>query len=186
MLAGVSRTLRQRLQSAITHSASADWVKIGAFQSDELLEVANSELMVFLYAIEQNAHLRNQPHVVTENGDYVPAPLVLTLQYMVTYVSPSPSSVQEWLTEVLRVFPSQCRLGPADLDPSLHGRIDGLTVRLRSLSVEELNRLWTALNVGMRLALFYEVDAALIPASDPEPVGPVERRALTVSRRAVA
>jgi len=33
----------------------------------------------------------------------------------------------------------------------------------------------------MRLALFYEVDAALIPATDPETVGPVERRRLILT-----
>jgi hypothetical protein len=89
--------------------------------------------------------------------------------------------VQEWLTEVLRVFASQPRLGPAQLHPDLAGRVEQLTVRLRSPSVEELNRLWTALNVGMRLALFYEVDAALIPPSEPQGAGPVERRRVVMT-----
>jgi hypothetical protein len=186
MLYGISRTLQQRLQSAITHSGGTDWVKIGALQGDQVLEAADGQLMVFLYAIEQNAHLRNLPPAPTPSGDYVPAPLVLTLQYMITYVTDTPSDAHEWLTEVLRTFASQQHLGPADLDPSLHGRIDGLTVRLRSLTIEELNRLWTALNVGMRLALFYEVDAALIEPDDPETTGPVERRLLTFTREPVA
>jgi hypothetical protein len=186
MLLGISRTLKQRLQSSIPNSGSTDWVTIGALQRDEPLNLPNGKLVVFLYAIEENAYMRNRPPVADEAGDYVPAPLALTLQYMITYVSTSATDVQEWLTEVLRVLSSRPRLGPADLDPSLQGQIEELTVRLRTPTIEELNRLWTALNVGMRLALFYEVDAALIASTDPEKAGPVERRRLVMTREPIA
>jgi hypothetical protein len=181
MLLGISRSLQQHLLASIPNSASSDWVVIGALQHDEPLNLPTGKLVVFLYAIEENPFLRNRPPVANDAGDFVPAPLALTLQYMITYVSAEATDVQEWLTEVLRVFSSSPRLGPAQLHTDLHGVVDQLVVRLRTPSVEELNRLWTALNVGMRLALFYEVDAALIPATDPETVGPVERRRLILT-----
>src|SRR3954452_23822148 len=98
--------------------------------------------------------MRNRPPLADETGAYVPAPLALTLQYMITYVSSTATDVQEWLTAVLRVLSSRPRLGPAELDPELHGVVDELIVRLRTPTIEELNRLWTALNLGMRLALY--------------------------------
>ena len=181
MLLAISKTLQQHLKASIPNTASSDWVTIGAFVHDEPATLPDGKLVVFLYAIEENPHLRNRPRVANAAGEYVPPPLALTLQYLITYVSSSAADVQEWLAEVLRVFASQPRLGPAHLHPDLAGRLDQLTVRLRSPSIEELNRLWTALNVGMRLALFYEVDAALIPQTDPETAGPVERRRVVMA-----
>jgi hypothetical protein len=41
---------------------------------------------------------------------------------------------------------------------------------------EEMQKLWTALNVGMRLSLYYDVDAAVIQPLEATPVVPVSRR----------
>jgi hypothetical protein len=186
MLLGVSRTLRHHLEASIPNSSGAGWVQINALEHQEPPSLPTNKLLVFLWAVEENPFMRNAGPVARPDGAYVPAPLALTLQYLVTYISNTPTDVQEWLSEVARVFASRPRLGPADLDPQLKGVVDHLTVRLRTPSLEDLNRFWTALNVGMRLSLFYEVDAALIAPSEPDAVGPVERRRLVLTREPVA
>lgn len=178
MLLGVSQSLQQYLLTAIPDSR-ADWVKIEAFQQDEAVSANN--LIVFLYAAEENPHLRNQPLQPTEAG-YVRHPLALTLHYLVAYSSKDSDEVQRRLSSVLQAFHSRPRLGPADLHSSLLGRVESLSVRLRDMTPDELNKLWTALNVGMRLALYYEVDAALIAPVEPDVTGPVDRRELRYER----
>jgi len=174
MLLGVSKTLQRYLLARIPNSV-ADWITIAALQQSEPLALPQNKLVLFLYAVEENAHLRNLPQVPTSAG-FVQPPLAMTLHYLVTYISQDGSDAQDWLSQVLRVLQSQQRIGPADLDPSLAGEVDHLVVRLRSVTPEDVQKIWTALNLGMRLSLYYDVDAALIAPFDQEPTPPVTQR----------
>jgi hypothetical protein len=182
MLLGVSKTLQRFLLARVPNTVGSDWIAIASLQRDEPLALPDGKLVLFLYAVEENAHLRNLPLEPTDSG-YVPPPLALTLQYLITYIGKEATDVQEWLSEVLRAFHSQPRLGPGDLDPSLQGSVDHLTVRLRAMAPEDVQRIWTALNLGMRLSLYYEVNAAMISPLEPEVVPPVSRRDAELSAR---
>jgi hypothetical protein len=175
MLVAISNTLRTYLTNAIPNTA-ADWIDVGAFQQESppTFPTAN-HLVIFLYAIEENAHLRNRPLEPTDGG-YRQPPLALTLHYLITYMSRSATDVQDWLSRVLQAFHTKPRLGPAELDPALAGQVDHLSVRLQAMSPDEVQKLWTALSVGMRLSLYYQVDAAFIPKADEELVPPVVER----------
>jgi hypothetical protein len=175
MLLGVSKTLKQYLVSAIPNPA--DWVEIGLFQQDTPATLpGNGHLALFLYAVEENAHLRNRPLELGTDGIYRAPPMALTLHYLITYMTKNASDQQDWLARVLQAFHTKPRLGPGELDPSIAGEVAELTVRLQAMSADEVQKLWTALAIGMRFSLYYAVDAALVPSLDLDGAGPVVER----------
>jgi len=176
MLLGVSKTLKQYLAAAIP--TAPDTVEIAHFQQDSPPTLpGNGHLALCLYAVEENPHLRNRPLELAPDGTYQRPPLALNLQYLVTYMSKSASDMQDWLSLVLQAFHRKPRLGPGELDPSIAGDVEEISVRLRAMSPDDIQKLWTGLAMGMRLSLYYTVDAALIPVTDPDGHGPVlERR----------
>ncbi|MGZ4351981.1 MAG: DUF4255 domain-containing protein [Gaiellaceae bacterium] len=178
MLLGVSKTLQRYLLARIPNTV-ADWITIAALQQDDPLALPQNKLVLFLYAVEENPHLRNRPPVSTSAG-FIQPPLALTLHYLITYISKDGSDAQDWLSQVLRALQSQQRLGPADLDASLAGEVDQLVVRLRSVTPEDVQKIWTALNLGMRLSLYYDVDAAMIAPFEQTPTPPVSRRDVAI------
>ena len=178
MLLGVSKTLQQYLLTRIPNTV-ADWVTIAALQQDEPLSLPQNKLVLFLYAVEENPHLRNRGPVPTSAG-FVQPPLAMTLHYLITYLSKDGSDAQDWLSQVLRVLQSQQRIGPGELDPTLAGEVEHLTVRMRTVTPEDVQKIWTALNLGMRLSLYYDVDAALIAPFEQTPTPPVQRRDVAI------
>jgi hypothetical protein len=177
MLFAVSNTLRAYLESRFPDT-NGPWVTIASRQKDEASTFPTNQLALLLYAVSENTYLRNQGLRSTEAG-FVAPPLAVTLYYLVTYTSTSAEQIQRRLSLVLQAFESTRRLGPEDLDPELVGRVEHLSIRLRALTPEELNRIWTGLSLGMRLALYYEVDAALLEPLDPKTEGAVLERRLT-------
>jgi uncharacterized protein DUF4255 len=181
MLLGVSKTLERYLHDS-SPELPANWLDLANLQADDMTEVEPGHVTLFLYAIGENRHLHNQPLERLADGSFRQAPLALTLSYLLAYNGANAEKGQEHLAVVLRAFHSRPRLGPAELHESLHGKVEGLTVRLRAVTTEELNQIWTALNVGMRPALFYDVDVAVI-----EPLGTVPTTApVRVKRTAYA
>jgi hypothetical protein len=185
MLLGVSKTLQRFLNTRIPNSVG-DWIEIAAIEQGDGL-IPQDKLIVFLHAVAENPHLRNRPPQPTADGTgFVPAPMALSLYYLITYTGTAAKDVQQWLSQVLRSFYSQPRLGAADLDPSLDGTVDYLTVRLRTMEPEDIQRIWTALNVGMRFSLYYEVQAAILEPTEPEVTPPVAQSDALLDQGATA
>jgi hypothetical protein len=174
MLFAISNTLRAYLESRFPDS-SGPWVTIASRQKDDAATFPPNKLALLLYAVSENTYLRNQGLRATEQG-FVAAPVAVTLYYLITYTSSDAEQLQRRLSLVLQAFESSLQIGPPDLDPELVGRVEHLSLRLRALAPEELNRIWTGLSLGMRLALYYEVDAALIEPLEPKTEGPVLQR----------
>jgi hypothetical protein len=173
MIYAVSNTLKAYLETRFPEAAS--WVTIATRRDTETNTFPQAQLALLLYAVSENPYLRNQGPRSTADG-YGPAPLAVTLYYLVAYGSTDAEQVQRRLALVLQAFESATRIGPGELDSELVGKVDQLTVRLRALTPEELNRIWTALGYGMRVALYYEVDVALLEPLELELTGPVTER----------
>jgi hypothetical protein len=177
VLLGVTRTLQQQLLDVAPELGS--WVEVANLQSDDQTAAPKEKVILFLYAVRENPYLRNLPPEQLADGRYRQPPLALTLGYLVTYNSPKATEGQPRLALVLRAFHTKPRLGAADLDSSIVGQVESLSVRLRSMAPEELNQVWTALNVGLRPSLFYDVDVALIEPFETAPLTePVREREL--------
>jgi hypothetical protein len=150
-----------------------DWVVAAAIDADAPALTAN-KLHVFLYGVDEHVHMRNLPLESTPAG-YVRPPLWLRLSYLVVYNNADNHlETQARLARVVQVFHTTPILRAPDLRPELLERVETLTIRLRSPSLEERNQIWTGLGRPMRLALYYEVDVAPVPPLEREVHGQVE------------
>lgn len=149
-----------------------DWVAAAAVDTDAPPLTAN-QLHLFLYGIDEHAHMRNLPLESTPAG-YVRAPMFLRLAYGLLYQSTDHLETQGRLARVVQVFHTTPILRPPSFRPELVGRVHALTLRLRSPSLEERNQLWTGLGRAMRLALYYDVDVAPVLPLEREGRGKIE------------
>lgn len=121
-------------------------------------------LALFLYHIEEHAHIRNRP-LEFDGDSYRRPPLMLRLCYLAAWFGNEGAQAhldeQARLERLLQAFHSHPVIPASDLPASL-GSVDQLSVRLWSPTIEEQNEVWTGLSQPMRLGLFYKVDAVPI------------------------
>ncbi len=169
MIELVTKALVDHL-TARTADVDSGWIEATSLESGQAITA--NHLHVCLYAVEEHGHLRNAPLVNGPEGWHRP-PLGLRLYYVMTYASGVQSEVQSRLSRVLQVFHTTPVLGPDALPPEVSKFVERVTIRLHNPPAEERNHLWTAFGRGMRLALYYEVDVAMIPVSEREGAGTV-------------
>jgi len=151
MLLDISETLRQYLVDAIPGAT----VKVGAI-SDLAGKASVKTLMLVLYEVEDAGELRTAPgRMAPDAKDRV----ALRLQYLVTGHGLSADETQQRLSQTLDAFHEHPVFAGAELHSTLANRVERLTVQLRSTSLDDLHDLWTAFGAGMKLALYYEVNA---------------------------
>lgn len=170
LIDAVSKTLRRYLLA--TFPETTDWIEIAAAPAEADAKWPANKVVLFLYAIDEAPHLRNLGLRRTEDG-FEPQPLHLILNYLVTYTGDNHEEAQKRLERVLSAFHTRPRLSAAELEPELVPVVDSLSVRLRTMTVEELNRIWTALNRSMRLSLFYEVGVTPVAPLETDRTEPV-------------
>jgi hypothetical protein len=149
MLLGISKTLRDFLRSVIPEAS----IEIGMLGTG-LPTPSAEEVVVFLYAVEEAGHPRSSP---ASSGEQIP--LTLRLRYLVTSTSLGASDLQERLSRALEAFDAHPVFRGQDLDESISDKIESMMVQLRAPTPDELQNIWTALGIGMRLSLYYEVTA---------------------------
>lgn len=159
MLHQISNSLRKSILAAFPEIRGEGWIEIMSAASAAGLPA--EKLVILLYAVEEAPSVRNEFHAVVERAGQAPA-LALNLRYLIVFNSMDHTESQRRLSRVLELFHNRPLLSPELIDPSLAERLEHLSIRLHSPTVEELNLLWTALNVGMRLALHYEVSVTLV------------------------
>jgi len=101
--------------------------------------------------------------------ELLPPPLPLRLHYLATpLASDAPDTEQKILGRILQLFHSRPILSGAALQGDLAGTDAEIGVRLESLALEELTRIWDALEGSYQLSISYEVslvniDSAVLP-----------------------
>jgi hypothetical protein len=137
---------------------------------------------VWLYRVERDEQRLNAPPVRVSPTQLAPTPLPLRLHYLVTpvvAVDPafpltSPSREQELLGKVLQLCYEHPVLRGSDLLDALAGSAGELTMRLESMALEDVARVWNALQRPYQLSVSYEVSvAAIAPQAQPSLVSPV-------------
>lgn len=130
---------------------------------------------LFLYRAVQNPHLSNRP-LLPKPGtpdQIVHPPLALNLFYLLTPFAPVADDVgqataHDLLAEAMRVLHQH----PIVPDSALEGdlRPGQVKVTLHSADVEELSKIWTALEKDLRLSAVYEVSFVEIPDTRERPL----------------
>ena len=135
-------------------------------------------LSVWLYRIIRDEQRLNDPPVRISPTELRPPPLPVRLHYLMTPVtneqSGDPETEQLILGKVLQLFHSHPVLGGADLQAEFTGTEVELRVRLEPLMLEEITRIWEALEGSYQLSVSYEISVVnIMPELEPEQVSPV-------------
>jgi hypothetical protein len=200
-VAGVTATLVQLLQEAVTSDFSGATVSAGRPDTDAGPN-ADPAIRVFLYRVEPNADWRNQD-LPTRNGDgaVLQRPqAALTLQYLLSFIgNESEYAPQRLLGSAVRTLHTHPYLtreeigrmvqGALDEDPNhplghvdLAEQPDIVRFMPLTLSVEDLSNLWSSFfQAECRLSVAYQAAVVLLtPEVSPVRALPVRDRRLFV------
>lgn len=144
------------------------------FQNPESIAFSNPKeihgkdslkLSLWLYQVTENEFLKNQPPARPGNGSpvqEVKTPLALNLYYLMTPNTPNAEKELEILGFVMRVLYDNATIyvnNPQD------GVFEELRLILCRLNLEELTRIWEALQEPYRLSVCYKVTVVRVDSS---------------------
>ena len=149
---------------------------------DEMRATNVEGVSVWLYRIERDDQRLNAPPARPSVDRLLPTPLPLRLHYLVTpvvFIDPafplvSPGREQEILGKVLQVLYERPILRGIDLRDTLTGSDERLAIRLEPMTLEEITRVWHALQRPYQLSVSYELTLAFVaPLAQPSVISPV-------------
>lgn len=136
----------------------------------EMIRQKKQGLSVWLYRVARDDTRLNDPPVVRPLAgggvEMVPPPLPLRLHYLMTPLAPkAPDTEQKILGRVLRTFHSRPIVSGAALTGDLIGTDAEISVRMEPMTLDEITRVWEALEGSYQLAVSYEATLALITSA---------------------
>jgi hypothetical protein len=145
----------------------------------EMNEAGREGLSVWLYRVVRDEQRLNDPPRRLNPTTVMPVPLPVRLHYLVTPITSrqnlgDPDTEQYLLGKVMQCLHSHPVMSGADLQSELAGTDAQLHVRLESLDLDEITRVWDALDGSYQLSVSYEVALVEIAAAlEPESRSPV-------------
>ncbi len=187
-IAGTSLTLAQYIRQSLEsdfnlkllfNPADGGTMVVSLSTPEEMTENATEGLSVWLYRVVRDDERLNDPPQRLGRGETRKAPLPLRLHYLVTptVANSNPTGTeteQTILGKVLQVLYDHSTLSGADLQGDLSGTRLQLTARLESMSLEEITKVWYALERSYELSVSYEVTVVYIDSELMESVSPVK------------
>ena len=173
-----SRTLQKVLQDEIdiTFPPPAITPQVSLRTPKEM--GATTGVSLWLYRVVRDEFLTNQPPKRILPNELRRTPLPVRLHYLVTpLMNNDTATEQQLLGKVLQRLYDHPILHGADLQDSLDPATVELRVFLETLSLEEITRVWHALNseAGYQLCVSYEVQVIEIESAlSPDAVIPVQ------------
>jgi hypothetical protein len=146
----------------------------GFFGSGAIVSLSTPEEMtgkqgvsLWLYRVARDEQRLNEPPTVRSIGggavELLPPPLPLRLHYLVTPLTKnSPDTEQKILGRVLQTLHSRSIVSGAALRGDLIGTDAEIHVHLEALALDEVARVWEALQASYQLSVSYEVTLANI------------------------
>ena len=193
-LAATSETLRHFIENSMTSDTGPSGLAtffMGANTAVSLdtpkeMDGTLQGLSVWLYRVVRDENRLNDPPTIRPlpSGDVelVPPPLPLRLHYLMTpLATKAADTAQRILGRVLQIFHRQPVLSGSLLRSDLAGTDAEIHVRLETLPLDDIARVWDAIESPYQLSISYEVTLANV-ASDALPL----RSSLVESVRADA
>ena len=155
---------------------------VSARTPNEMADLDEAGLSVWLYRIARDPELLNLPPRRTGFDTFEYRPLPLRLHYLMTPVvndidhgGNDPGIEQLIIGKVLQTFHDNAVLNGSLLQGALIGTGSKLTIRLEPATLEEITRVWDALESSYQLCVSYEVSFVLLASEkEEELVVPVE------------
>jgi hypothetical protein len=168
-----------KADTILSHDFDGGSMIVSLSTPQEMVKQTAEGLSVWLYRIIRDEQSLNRPPTRVSPNELLPPPLPMRLYYLITPITNkkvgSPETEQLILGKVLQVFHSRPILRGADLEAEFTGTEVKLHLRLEPLTLEEITRVWEALEESYQLSVSYEVSVVHIDtALEPERVTPVE------------
>jgi len=181
-LFATSETIRRYIEDRIGGIATSGLVP-AILNTPQEMRIGNRQgVSVWLYRVIRDPDRLNDPPEQLSWNQVRPAPLPLRLHYLITPITDSaapslgsPTDEQMLLGRVLQIFHSHPVLRGADLQGPFMGTGAELHMRLEPMSLEEITRVWEALDGNYQLSVSYEVSLVNIDVDwEPESITPVQ------------
>jgi hypothetical protein len=117
---------------------------------------------LFLFRVTENPFARNPDWQPIGTSNLIYPPLALNLFYVLTPFASTKPDEYSVLGEAMRIFHDNAIIKAPMLKGDLEYTDEELKVDLCQLSIEDLTRIWNALNRPYRLSVCYEVRIVLI------------------------
>jgi hypothetical protein len=154
-----------------------------SLESPADLENNNSvRLSMYLYRILENPYMKNSFPVDGTGGKLRKAPLTLDLYYLLTPLVGTPREQMIVLGKTMQVLYDRPILEGADLSGSLGTTSEAIRLVLNPVSLEELTRVWQALEIPYRLSVCYLARVVILDSEKEQFGQPVTSRRLTYGR----
>lgn len=138
---------------------------------------------IWLYRVNRNENLLNQPRRRVGADLREQRPLPLNLHYLFTPLMNDPLDEQLLLGRILQLFNDVPVLRGADLHDALAGEDEAFRIHLETLTLEEITRVWSALQESYQTSVSYLVEVVEIDSGlEPEALTPVHVRETTYSQ----
>lgn len=163
---GASDTLKELLKRYITDTTVPE---LGADihlepPNDVHVEGESSAVSLWLYQVERNPELLNQPRVRSAPNRLKHQPFPVNLRYLVTPMSTDVGVVHATLGRIVQVFHEHSIVDR----PFLVAPLDTpIRICFQPLTLEELTRVWDALKEPYQLSIAYMVQLVNIDALRP-------------------
>jgi hypothetical protein len=173
IIEGITMEIRRRIHGALL-SAPDDDFGLSTPETDITLSAPDDDLTgsprlsLYLYHIEQDGHLRNQPRIANgPNGLRFP-PISVQLRYLITPLDKEEDQNHLILGRILQNFhdnPVIESLNGVPLDNSFGANSPGLRIALETLTLEQLAQVWHAMDASYRLSIAYVVRIVAIDSA---------------------
>ncbi|HWA72755.1 MAG TPA: DUF4255 domain-containing protein [Polyangiaceae bacterium] len=153
--------------------------KISQLSPKEIKDAnADTTLSVYLYRVVENPFTKNQfPIGGAGSGSRLP-PLSLDLNYMITPLMKEPADRQIVLGKVMQLLYDGALLEGANLVPPLSGLDEPVRLVLNSVPLEEITKVWQAMELDYKLSVCYVARVTFIDSERVKNVERVVRRTL--------
>ncbi len=141
---------------------------------------ARTGLSVWLYRVVRDDVTLNRPPQRISPTQVKPAPLPLRLHYLVAPMTGSnqvdaPETEQVILGKALQCLNDHPQLTGVDLSDDFSGTDSVVTARIEGLTIDELARIWDALDTSYRTSVSFEVTVVELDAGTRTEIGPPVR-----------
>jgi hypothetical protein len=154
-----------------------------SLESPAALENNNSvRLSMYLYRILENPYMKNRFPAEGSGGKIRKTPLALDLYYLLTPIVGTPREQQIVLGKTMQVLYDHAILQGPVLSGSPQTTVDEIRLLLNPVSLEELTRVWQALEIPYRLSVCYIARVVIVDSEQQEFRQPVVDRRITYGR----
>jgi hypothetical protein len=112
---------------------------------------------IYLYQVLESPHGKNRTPQTRPDGDRKNPPLVLKLYYLLTPYATDLETEHHILSDAMRTLYDHAVIADDELPESLRLMTSQVAIVLLPLQLEELTRIWSALQSAFRLSVAYEV-----------------------------